>query len=276
MRKGEILKVLIRTSRPAGWLITPFIFLAGLKISGSDLNLISTIQMLLLSFPFSLFLFGINDIYDYETDKLNPRKKNIEGGVLEPKYHKIVKISSLISAFVLLISSFLTKNLWNIFLMSLLLLLSYFYSTPPIRLKSIPIIDSLSNGLGFLLAFSLGYTFGNNPLDIPIKIYAASLGVAGVHSFSTIQDYPYDKKAKVRTISTVFGKRFSAFFSLILFVLSLLLGNYKTPAIRHFFYASIVFSLLQILIPSEKLNRILFKTLFVIFIYAFIVFIGIV
>jgi len=58
--------------------VAPLVFIIGLYYSSADLNLTSLIQIVLLSFPFSVILYGINDIYDYDSDKLNTRKKTLE------------------------------------------------------------------------------------------------------------------------------------------------------------------------------------------------------
>ena len=83
--------VLLKTSRPIGWIIAPLVFLVGLSYSGADLSFLPILQMLLLSFPYCLFVYGINDVYDYESDKLNPRKKFIEGVKLKPIHHPLIK-----------------------------------------------------------------------------------------------------------------------------------------------------------------------------------------
>ena len=72
--------------------------------------------------------------------------------------------------------------------MFLLIAVSY-YSAPPIRLKEGPPLDSISNGILFFLAFSLGYSFGNKIWDIPLKISFVAIGVMGIDSFGAVMDY---------------------------------------------------------------------------------------
>jgi 4-hydroxybenzoate polyprenyltransferase len=40
-------------------------------------------------------MYGINDVFDYESDLRNPRKGGIEGALLDPKYHKTTIWSSI-------------------------------------------------------------------------------------------------------------------------------------------------------------------------------------
>src|SRR3989344_2932786 len=164
------LLLLIKTSRPLGWIIWPFVFLFGLAASGANLTTLPIIQMILLSFPFSFFAYGINDIYDYQSDKLNPRKNLIEGIKLKPKYHSLVKKSAFFIALILVSSSLITQNIYNVSAMLFLLFFAYFYSAPPLRLKERPPLDSFTNGIGyFFLPFLLGFSYGGTIFDIPIK-----------------------------------------------------------------------------------------------------------
>ena len=72
--------LLIGVSRPAGWSTLPAFFLMGFISSGSTtITPLLILQILLLSFPVCIAGYGINDIYDYESDKINPRKGFIEG-----------------------------------------------------------------------------------------------------------------------------------------------------------------------------------------------------
>ena len=47
----------------------------------------------------------MNDVYNFETDSRNPRKnfnpqKILEGGVLQPEYHSIIRISAYHPSFI--------------------------------------------------------------------------------------------------------------------------------------------------------------------------------
>jgi 4-hydroxybenzoate polyprenyltransferase len=64
---------------------------------------VSIFQILMLSFPFCIFLYGLNDVHEYESDKLNPRKI-VAGGwtssKLEPEYRPYI---THVSIFVVLV-----------------------------------------------------------------------------------------------------------------------------------------------------------------------------
>lgn len=266
---------IIKTSRPAGWIIVPFIFLLGFSPTGARLTFLPILQILMLSFPYSLFLYGTNDIYDYETDRLNPRKKLIEGVKLNPTHRPIIKRASMIVACLLIATSVLTLNTANIFGMLSLLFVSYYYSAPSIRLKERPPLDSLSNGAGFLSVFLIGYSFGGTILEIPLKAYLIAACVTGLHAFSTIMDYSTDKKVGQKTFSIAFGKRTAALFALATITLTLTVVKFETAALRYYLaFCSLLF-LASSVNPSEKLASIFFKMIFIGFIVTAIVFLTI-
>jgi 4-hydroxybenzoate polyprenyltransferase len=95
------------------------------------------------------------------------------------------------------------------------------YSSPPIRLKGRPIIDSLSNGVGCWLVWACGYTFNGDKTLLynaePTSICGLSILLYGaaVHSLGTVVDAEADGSTGCRTIATFYGERGAASFSLV-------------------------------------------------------------
>lgn len=256
----ESFLVLIKTSRPVFWAAAPLVFLIGMKYSGGTLSVLPIIQMILLSFPFCIIGYGINDIYDYKSDKTNPRKGLIEGMRLSPKYHRFIKQASLIVAVSLFSASLLTLNATNIIAMLLLLFFSYYYSALPLRFKTKPPLDSLTNGMGyFFLPFLLGFSFGGAISEIPLKIYFVTLCVTAAHSFTTLMDYSVDKKAGDVTFAIFFGKRTAAFFAFAAFATTYFLSGIETLSIKYYLVFSSFLFLIASIYPSERLAALLVK-----------------
>ena len=266
--------LLITTSRPMFWIIAPFLFLFALVQFEGTLTSIGLVQLILLSFPYNLMLLGINDVYDYKSDLLNPRKKLIEGIKLKKKYHEFIKTSAFLVIPVMLISSLLTFNPLNTLTMSALLFFSYYYSATPIRLKERPPLDSISNGLGVFLIYLLGFSFTGAPLSgIGIDTLLLCVIVIAIHAFTTIADYSADKKAKVRTFATVFGKRIAAISALVGFVLVFIFGNYNNPPINYFLMFCMALSAITIMIPKEKIAVLFNRLIFLVFLSGALAFI---
>jgi 4-hydroxybenzoate polyprenyltransferase len=257
--------LLLKTSRPIFWLVAPLVFIGGLIVGEAKFSVLSVIQLVLLSFPYSLFVFGINDIYDYASDKINSRKKFVEGIALQPRYHEFVKHSVLIAGFVLLLSSLFTLNILNIMSMILLLFLSYYYSSKPLRFKEVPLLDSITNGLGFLFVALLGFSFGSSIEQLPIKALFVAGCVSAMHALTTIVDYQVDKKAKVKTFSTVLGKRNAALFALLIFIMTIIFSNILSIIILLYLAICALSSLMIMIYPNEKFSLVVNRILFVLF-----------
>ncbi|MER3447377.1 MAG: hypothetical protein C4291_11300 [Candidatus Dadabacteria bacterium] len=265
----EIFVLLVKISRPPGWIAAPLVFLIGLFYSGARLSPLSVLQILLLSFPYCILLYGINDIYDYKSDTLNPRKKSIK---LDPKYHFIVKRVSSIVALLLITGSLLTLNVSNILSTISLLFFSYYYSAPPLRFKERPPLDLFSNGVLFFIVFSIGWSFGRSVFDIPAKIYFVSGCVMGIHSFSTVMDYTIDKEVGDKTFAVILGKRAASVFALVPFILTLMFSKIGRASINYYVAFCTLLFLIASIFPSERLAFLLFKLIFIGFVVTALIF----
>ncbi|GJJ11380.1 hypothetical protein Clacol_005612 [Clathrus columnatus] len=192
--------VLIRASRPAGWVFGPILFGIGFLQSGYTPKRISKVLLIILqtltfSFPLCIIVFGINDVYDYPNDANNPRKlkAGLEGGVLFPSYHLLVRNAAYLSTVFILLISLSSQIFENVFATTILLSVGWQYSAPPLRLKEVPFLDSISNGLIVFLACS------------------------GIHALGATVDYQWDMDAGQTTIATYSGPAVASFFSFLSF-----------------------------------------------------------
>ncbi|MFW9984833.1 MAG: UbiA family prenyltransferase [Candidatus Odinarchaeota archaeon] len=254
--------LLIRTSRPLGWLIAPLVFLLGLTAFGSPLSLITILQLILLTFPYCVLLYGTNDIFDYEADKLNPRKTVPDSPEMETQFFPLVRTLSFVVSIVLFASAVITFNLTNIIAMILLLFFSYFYSAPPLRFKERPPLDSFSNGIIYFFApVLLGTSFGATLLDIPIQAYFITVCVMGIHSFSTVMDYSADKLAGDRTFAVVLRKRTASFFTVIVFTIAYFFSGFQGSVVGYFLIFCASLAGIITFVPSEKLAKYFFYSM---------------
>ena len=159
----------------------------------------------------------MNDVYDYDSDIINPRKikSGLEGSVLSPVYHTTVRFAAYVSTVLIFLISLLTRKAQNMFVTTVVIFGGWQYSAPPLRLKEIPLLDSCSNGLGIFFGWLIGYTFGRGRLsDIPgDKVFVLSLCTAGMHALAAAVDVEPDNVAGQTTIATFFGCRFAAVFA---------------------------------------------------------------
>ncbi|KAI0668895.1 hypothetical protein C8Q78DRAFT_1070961 [Trametes maxima] len=209
-----VLKTILKVSRPAGWCFGPILYAIGVIHGQGGVvvrrakNVALVLQLLSLSFPLALVVFGVNDVYDYDTDVHNPRKgaHSLEGTVLSPSHHAHVLLAASLATILILSASVATFSLSNLLVSSSLVFLSWTYSAPPLRVKERPILDSLSNGAIVILAYLSGYTACGGPLRrVPAGGLVLGLCTAGVHALGAAVDAEVDAAAGQRTIATALG-----------------------------------------------------------------------
>jgi 4-hydroxybenzoate polyprenyltransferase len=214
---------------------------------------IAIIQFVTLTFPLSLFIYGINDIYDYESDSINPRKSS--WSQLQRKESPLLFKVSIFSGMAVVLVSLFTVNLTNIIGTFLLIFFSFSYSAPPLRFKTRPPLDSLANGfLYFLCPYLIGYSYNAEWADLPWRIIAAAIAATGIHAFSTIMDYTPDKEAGDRTFAVHFGKRMSALYAIIAATIALIF-SVQSPATDLYLKFLVILTLPTMITENEKIAK---------------------
>jgi len=168
----------------------------------------------------------MNDVYDYPSDMLNPRKASpsLQGSVLPPPHHPPVRRAAQLSTALILLTALLTnRNAQNTLATALLVLLGWQYSAPPLRLKEVPLLDSLSNGLIVFLAWYVGYSFGRGAGSALRKGCVLALCTAGVHALGAVIDVDVDAAAGQTTIATFWGARPAAMLGVLAYAVALFL-----------------------------------------------------
>jgi 4-hydroxybenzoate polyprenyltransferase len=158
----------------------------------------------------------VNDVYDYETDRRNPRKlaDGIEGGVLHPAHHKDVLVAAYFSTIVIMLSALVTQQRQTILASVLIVVIAWQYSSPPLRIKEIPILDSLSNGCLVFLIWFFGFSLaGSSISEVPVKVIVSFFCAAAGHAIGAVADYEADAAIGQRTIATTMGKKPGAIFA---------------------------------------------------------------
>ena len=153
--------------------------------------------LLWLTLPFNLLIYGVNDVFDQETDARNPRKGTLEGAKIDRSEVRPIALGVIVSnvPFLIYFTIFLPPS--AVALMLLYALLFVGYSVPPARFKARPYLDSLSNAAyAFPLVFvPLG--LGEGP------VWPAALGLmawsAAKHTFDAVQDVDEDRKVGITT-----------------------------------------------------------------------------
>jgi len=244
---------LIQVSRPILWPVLPLVYYLGLNAARAPLSSEAIVQLLLLTFPMNLIGCGLNDIYDYDSDRRSERRRKIWGAVVRAEDRSLVWWSCVVMAPLVVAGAVLTNNAFNVAATLGLLVAAWLYSVPPLRFKERPPLDSIANGLGFFLfPFVMGYSLGADPRAMPLKYCLLALVVCGIHALATAADYEPDRVAGHRTLAVAYGRRAAAAFALATFVVALAAGDYQGVAVRVFLICGSIASLAATLYPGGR------------------------
>lgn len=251
------LRFLLNVSRPRFWLYVFGPYLVGLAAGASSRNDFLRLDVLVFGIyfllPANLLIYGVNDIFDWETDRLNPKKAEYEM-LVRPESHRALVFWIILLNLPFVIISLLINPYAFLPLVGFLFF-SIFYSAPPVRAKAAPIIDSLFNVL-YVFPAAFGYVLLTGSLPAFGAFIGAGLWTAAMHAYSAIPDIDSDNKAGVETIATLLGHGWTHGFCMgCFFAASFITIAYENPtAILGIFYLGLMrFSLSS---PKAGVSRI--------------------
>ena len=195
-------------SRPVSWVNTAFPFGAAYFFSTGEIDWILLLGSFFFLIPYNLLMYGVNDVFDYESDLRNPRKGGIEGALLDPKYHRITLILAFgIAAPFAVVLSLVNPN--ATFWLWLTLFAVVAYSLKGLRFKEIPFLDSLTSSLHFVGPMLVGLAMAQAQIQSAHLIAIAAFLIWGMasHAFGAVQDVRADREAKIASIATALGAR---------------------------------------------------------------------
>jgi 4-hydroxybenzoate polyprenyltransferase len=194
---------LLYISRPVLWINTIGPATVGMWLTGNLFAWGALPILLWLTLPFNLLIYGVNDIFDQETDAKNPRKGTLEGARIKRSEVRSVVLGVIFTNAPVLIYALLFVPLSATAWMLLYTLLFAGYSVPPARFKARPYLDSLSNAA---YAFPLVFV----PLALcEGPVWPAAVGLmawsAAKHTFDAVQDVDEDLRAGITTTAVRLG-----------------------------------------------------------------------
>lgn len=218
---GKLLQM-IKTSRPIFWLVAPAAYSYGVIAGGSQLGPLAMFQAFLLSFPLGIYVFGINDLNDIKTDRANPRRAGeLWGARIGEADRPWILQCSIIIAITMLLTALVSGNWLQLIVMLLFLPFPLLYSAPPFRLKSRPMLDSLSNATYTYGPYAMGFALSGSTGFINLPIILFSLVFSAAHAIGTVMDMEGDRKAGIRTFACSMGPRNAAIFAALILALNL-------------------------------------------------------
>lgn len=204
-------KEVIKISRPRFWLYEAATFgLVGTVGALQGLSFFSDwrywIFALYFLIPANILIYGINDIFDYETDKLNPKKGDGAYEALVPPERqrslwKWILLTNIPFFF------FVPHSIELILSFLAFVFFASFYSAKPIRAKAKPFIDSLFSAGHYVATGVFGYYLAGGIAFPTVGVIAGMLWAVAMHAYSAVPDIKADLGAGLHTIAIMIGEK---------------------------------------------------------------------
>lgn len=207
---------LLLASRPVSWINTAYPFAAAYLVATRQLDASLVIGTIFFLVPYNLAMYGINDVFDYESDLRNPRKGGAHGAVLDPRLHGAALWASAIACAPFVVALVVLGGPWSWLVLAASLFFVVFYSAPPLRLKEVPFADSVTSSIHFVSPAVYALVLAGVEWTGSLVLLVVAFGLWGVasHAFGAVQDVAADRDAGISSIATSRGARWTVRFSL--------------------------------------------------------------
>lgn len=215
--------------------------------------------LLFFLFPANVILYGINDLYDVDTDSKNSKKSGYEFKVSEQNklyYFIFIAVATVFALPLIFFLKLIPLNVFYVFLFFVI-----FYSCPPLRFKARPFFDSASNILYAIPGFIAFFQFSSDELlmldhRFLLVLLASFCWCAAMHLFSAIPDIKPDSKAKLNTSAIMLGEKKSLVACTLLWGVAAVLSVFVFPlSISLFAYPAIPILVLKKKIELLKMYK---------------------
>ncbi|WP_416429866.1 prenyltransferase [Paenarthrobacter nicotinovorans] len=199
----------ILASRPVSWINTAYPFAAAMLLTTREIDWVLIVGTFYFLIPYNLAMYGINDVFDYESDLKNPRKGGIEGALLRPQLHRpMLWLAAITNVPFLLVLAFAGgPAVWLSLAVSAFAVVAY--SVAGLRFKERPVLDSLTSSTHFVSPAVVGLALAGAEVTPGLLLLLAAFFLWGMaaHAFGAVQDIEPDRQAGIGSIATVIGAR---------------------------------------------------------------------
>lgn len=218
-RAPGAVRQLVGSSRPLSWINTAYPFAAAYLLAGGGITVALVLGTVFFLVPYNLLMYGVNDVFDHESDLRNPRKGGVEGIVLDRRWHVLTLWSAVLLALPFVIALLLLGSPVSALVLTVVLAAVVGYSAPGVRLKERPVLDSLTSSTHFVGPAAVGLAVSGAPLSLAALAALAAFFLWGMasHAFGAVQDIVPDREAGIGSIATVLGARTTVRLSLALY-----------------------------------------------------------
>ena len=216
------------SSRPLSWINTAFPFAAAYLLTAREIDLTLIVGTLYFLIPYNLAMYGINDVFDYESDLRNPRKGGVEGALLDPSIHRTTLVAALVTNVPFLVYLVIVGDPLSWFVLAISVFAVIAYSMKGLRFKEKPFLDSLTSSTHFVSPAVYGLVL-DAVFTPALWLILGSFFLWGIasHAFGAVQDVLADREGGLSSIATIIGARATTRLAVVVYLASglLLLGT---------------------------------------------------
>jgi 4-hydroxybenzoate polyprenyltransferase len=189
------------------WVNTAYPFGAAYLLAGGGLDLVFWVGVVYFLVPYNLLMYGLNDVFDYESDLRNPRKGGVEGVVLEGRWHRLTLWAAVLSNLPFVVALAAAGTLESTVALGLVVFAVVAYSAPGLRFKERPLLDSVTSSTHFAGPAVFGLLLVSQQVTAATVAVLAAFFLWGAasHAFGAVQDIIADKGAGIASVATWFG-----------------------------------------------------------------------
>ncbi|MFZ7086601.1 prenyltransferase [Curtobacterium sp. RRHDQ10] len=210
-------RALFVSSRPISWVNTAYPFAAAYLLGSGVLTggpstfhlWVLVVGIVYFLVPYNLAMYGINDVFDYESDLRNPRKGGVEGALLDRSVHRTTLWAVVVTNVPFLVVLVLAggPGSWLVLAISVFAVIAY--SAPGLRFKERPFLDSLTSSTHFVSPAVYGLALAGTHWTSALVMVCVAYFLWGVasHAFGAVQDVEADRAGDIGSVATVIGAR---------------------------------------------------------------------
>lgn len=204
-----MLRALFVSSRPLSWVNTAFPFAAAYVLTTQRIDLTLVVGTIYFLVPYNLAMYGINDVFDYESDLRNPRKGGVEGALLDRGMHRPTIIAAIVTNVPFLVYLAIVGNPQSVLVLAISVFAVIAYSAKGLRFKEKPFLDSLTSSTHFVSPAVYGLVLAGAAFTPQLWCLLGAFFLWGVasHAFGAVQDVIADREADISSVATVIGAK---------------------------------------------------------------------
>lgn len=216
-----MIRQLFLSSRPLSWINTAYPFGAAYLLATGALDHTFWIGTLFFLIPYNLAMYGINDVFDYESDIRNPRKGGVEGAVLDRRLHALTLWLSGVLCAPFVVYLVWVGSVGSDIVLAVSLFAVAAYSWKGLRFKEVPFLDSITSSTHFVSPAIFGLVLAGAVWTPALWAIVGAFFCWGLasHAFGAVQDIRADREGGLSSVATVLGARFTARFALVTYAL---------------------------------------------------------